>query len=214
MSDADKCDPKHRRLVVQALAAGFFAGGFFGRYASAQEVFSRLPAKLPEDQSIYRISGDVQVNGNAASLRTRIAAGDTVVTGRDGEVAFVVGDSAFMQRGDSNVEMQAAPRDSLLLSGFRLITGALLSVFECGEDQPVADILQPDLRRRLVQVGVHPVCCGMKKKRQISRTRLKGGGLGVADGRRHGCHATNSTTGTRYRQPWINLTKMILIRII
>ena len=136
MSDSDSCDPKHRRLVVQALAAGFFTGGFFGRTASAQETFSRLPVKLPEGQSIYRISGDVRVSGNAANLRTRIAAGDTVETGRDGEVAFVVGDSAFMQRGNSSVALRAASQDSMLLSGFRLITGALLSVF--GSGRPLA----------------------------------------------------------------------------
>ena len=132
MNASDDIDPKQRRLVVQALAAGLLAGGMFGRYASAQEVFSRLPAKLPDGQSIYRVSGDVRVNGNAANMRTRIAAGDTVETGRDGEVAYVVGDSAFMQRGNSSVATQAAPQDSMLLSGFRLVTGALLSVFGGG----------------------------------------------------------------------------------
>ena len=132
MSDSSDVDPKHRRLVMQALAAGFLAGGLFGRTASAQETFSRLPVKLPEGQSIYRISGDVRVNGNSASLRTRIAAGDTVETGRDGEAAFVVGDSAFMQRGNSSVATRAASQDSTLLAGFRLITGAVLSVFGGG----------------------------------------------------------------------------------
>lgn len=138
MSDSDECDPKQRRRVVRALAAGLLAGGYFGRTASAQEVFSRLPAKLPQGQSIYRISGDVRVNGNPANLRTRIAASDAVETGRDGEVAFVVGDSAFMQRGNSRMTMQAASRDSTLLSGFRLVTGALLSVFGGGRPRTLS----------------------------------------------------------------------------
>ena len=129
MSDMDGADPKHRRLVVRALAAGLLAGGWFGRTANAQETFSRLPVKLPEGQSIYKISGDVRVNGNAANLRTRIAAGDTVETGRDGEVAFVVGDSAFLLRANGSMAMQAALQDSRVVAGLRLITGAMLSVF-------------------------------------------------------------------------------------
>jgi len=132
MSDVYGGDPKHRRLVVQALAAGLFVGGWFGRAADAQETFSRLPVKLPEGQSIYRISGEVRVNGNVANMRTRIAAGDTVETGRDGEVAFVVGDSAFLLRANSRMTTRAAPQNSRLLGGMRLITGALLSVFGGG----------------------------------------------------------------------------------
>jgi len=132
MNEMDDCDPKHRRQVIHALAASLLAGGLFNRFAFAQESFSPLPVKLPEGQSIYRISGDVRVNGNAAGLRSRISAGDTVVTGSNAEVAFVVGDSAFMQRGNSSVELTAASQGSMLVRGLRLLSGALLSVFGGG----------------------------------------------------------------------------------
>ena len=137
MREADNGDPRQRRLVMQALAAGFFIGGGLPvRSASAEEVFSRLPVKLPAGQSIYRIAGDVRVNGTPADLRTRIFAGDRVDTGRDGDVSFVVGDSAFLLRGNSKLALQPDSADPVLIKGFRLISGAVLSVF--GTGRPLA----------------------------------------------------------------------------
>jgi hypothetical protein len=132
MSDSDSCDPAQRRLVLRALAATAFAGGLLGRSAWAQETYSRLPVKLPPGQSIYRVAGDVRVNGAAANLRTRISAGDTIETGRDGEVAFVVGSDAILLRRDSQATMQATEQNSALLGALRLVTGAVLSVFGGG----------------------------------------------------------------------------------
>lgn len=132
MIRSDDGDPKRRRLLLQALASGFFSGGLVGRCAFAADVFSRRPSKLPEGQSIYRISGDVRVNGNTADLKTRIGPNDTLETAKDGEIVFVVGRNAFVQRGSTRVVLQGAPRQSALIDGLRLLTGALLSVFPRG----------------------------------------------------------------------------------
>lgn len=133
MSDSDHGDPKQRRLVLQALAVGFFAsGGLFGRQVFAQEAYRRLPVKLPQGQSIFGVSGDVRVNGKPANLKTQIAAGDAVETGRGGEVTFVVGDAGFLQRENSLLALRPEARNSALVSGLRLVTGALLSVFGGG----------------------------------------------------------------------------------
>ena len=67
-------DPRRRELIL-ALAAGAFSTILPARLHA--QVFGRLPNKLPADQSIFRLSGDVQVNDKAASLQTRIGPGDS-----------------------------------------------------------------------------------------------------------------------------------------
>jgi len=132
MIRTEDVEERRRLLLVQALAVtGLLLAGWPRGRAWAQ-AFSAKPVKLPEGQSIYRLSGDVRVNGAAANLKTRIGAADTVETARDAEVIFVIGENAFLQRGASRVSFQPEPRQSLLISGFRLVTGALLSVFPQG----------------------------------------------------------------------------------
>ena len=118
-------DPR-RRLLIRALAAGLFSAGAAPAFA---QVFGRVASKIPADRSIFRISGDVQVNDKPADLKTRIGPGDTVRTGKDAEVVYVVGESSFIQRSGSFVTVQAEQADTLLVTGMRIVTGALLSVF-------------------------------------------------------------------------------------
>jgi hypothetical protein len=122
-------DDPRRRVLIQALAAGLLssAGG-----AAAQSIFGTLPRKLPPGQSIYRMSGPVQVNGQPATLQTRINPGDTVETSGDGELVFVVAEDAFILRGGSRVVIQVPPGNSALKTALRLVTGKLLSVFGKG----------------------------------------------------------------------------------
>lgn len=132
MIRSEDVEEQRRQLVLRALAlTGFLLAGFPRGRAWAQ-AFSAKPVKLPEGQSIYRISGDVRVNDAPANLKTRVGPTDTVQTARDAEVIFVIGENAFLQRGASRVSFQGEPRQSLLISGFRLVTGALLSVFPQG----------------------------------------------------------------------------------
>jgi len=60
-----------------------------------------------------------------------------VQTGKDGEIVFVVGGTSMILRADSHVVLDPAPKESTssLISGFRLLTGKLLSVH--GKGQPV-----------------------------------------------------------------------------
>jgi hypothetical protein len=120
-------DPR-RRVLVQALTTWIASMGIPGGAAMAASIFGTPPGKLPAGQSIYRISGSATVNGNNATLATQIKGGDVVRTGRDSEIVFVVGGTSMFLRSDSNVELEAAQGDSLLLRGLRLLTGKLLSV--------------------------------------------------------------------------------------
>jgi hypothetical protein len=122
-------DDPRRRILIQALAAGFFSTPWG---AAAQSIFGAAPRKLPSGQSIYRTSGRVLVNSQPATLATRIAPGDTVETAADGEVVFALAEEAFILRGGSRVVIENPPANSPLKTALRLATGKLLSVFGRG----------------------------------------------------------------------------------
>lgn len=65
------------------------------------------------EKGVRRRSGDVRISG------------ETISTGADGQVVFVVGRDAMMVRPNSSL--------TLVTNGFRLVTGAVLSVFAPGE---------------------------------------------------------------------------------
>jgi hypothetical protein len=84
------------------------------------------------EKGVYRVRGDVRVNGTPAKEGMDVKAGDVVTTGAGSEVVFVTGKDAFLIRANSRVEAQGA-LGALVLSGLRLVTGAVLSVFSPGE---------------------------------------------------------------------------------
>jgi hypothetical protein len=124
----DETEDPRRRLLIQALAAGLFGSVLPGRVALAADASGSGPSKLLGGRSIYRMSGQVLVNGNPANPATRISAGDTVETSKDGEVVFVVGENSMIMRGGSRIELLAEKAVSTLIAGFRMFTGKLLSV--------------------------------------------------------------------------------------
>ncbi len=128
--NGDQDDPR-RRLLIKALVAGIFSNAVCSRQASAQVLGAR-PAPLPPGKSIYRIEGEVLVNGQPATLDTPIAASATIETGKNSEVVYVVGESAFLQRSESHVTLETREADSMIVSGTQLLTGKILSVFPSG----------------------------------------------------------------------------------
>jgi hypothetical protein len=124
----DEADDPRRRLLIQALTAGLFGTVMPGGGTLAADVFGTGSSKLPAGRSIYRISGKVLVNGNPATLDTRIVAGDTVETLTDGEIIFVVGGNSMIMHGGSRMEIQTKQKNSMFIDGLRMLTGKLLSV--------------------------------------------------------------------------------------
>ena len=118
-------DPR-RRILIQALAAGFFSSAG----SAIAQIFGRSPGRLPPGQSIYRVSGDVTVNSQVATLQTRIIPGDTVQTAPNGEIIFAVAEEAYLLRGGSHMVIEKPA--SGLTTALRLVTGKLLSVFGKG----------------------------------------------------------------------------------
>lgn len=129
MSRFDTVEDPRRRVLIEALAAGFAAAALPPGTALGQSVFGSRPAKLPPGQSIYRLTGTATVNGAAASLRTAVRPGDTVETGKGSELVFVVGGHSMILRAESRLSLEGEGASAaLLLSALRLVTGRLLSV--------------------------------------------------------------------------------------
>jgi hypothetical protein len=70
---------------------------------------------------VNRLRGEAAINGQSAKQGMSLKAGDRVTTGANAEIVFVVERDAVMLRENSSLE--------LVRSGFRLVSGAALSVF-------------------------------------------------------------------------------------
>ncbi len=131
MNRFDKIDDPRRRLLVEALTVGLIATSFPTGNAHAQ-LFGRRPTQLPPGQSIYRIAGTALVNGKAATLQTLVRPGDTVETGKDSEIVFVVSGHSMIMRPETHlvIESERKGAASLPAAGLRMRmrTGQLLSV--------------------------------------------------------------------------------------
>jgi FecR protein len=79
--------------------------------------------------AVRSLSGLVRVNGERASNTAPIGAGDTVSTGPDGRISFVVGGDAFFLRENSELKIEASSAGRNIVNSLRMLTGALGSVF-------------------------------------------------------------------------------------
>lgn len=129
MQGFEDAEERRRRFLIQMLSAGAFAGAVPGG-ALAQTLLGSLPGKLPPGRSIYRITGSATVNDKPATLETPITANDTIRTGKNSELIFVVGSQAMLLRADSVLNLQGEKKEagSSIVSGLRMLTGKLLSV--------------------------------------------------------------------------------------
>jgi len=121
-------DDPRRQLLIRMLAAGFFTGTAAAQEALAQ-ILGSSPSKLQAGKSVYRVNGQVLVNGQAATVDSKIGPNTTIQTANNGEIVYAVGESAFILRANSTVTVEAPPAESLVVTGIRLLTGKLLSVF-------------------------------------------------------------------------------------
>jgi hypothetical protein len=122
-------DDAGRRLVVRTLIGGLFGITGFAYQSWAADLFGGRPAKLPPGRSIYRITGKVLVNGDAADAQTRITAGDTIETSAGAELVFAVGSSAHLVREKSHIAFEADAGGSEHVAGMSVVQGKILSVF-------------------------------------------------------------------------------------
>ena len=80
---------------------------------------------------LHQIDGEVLVNGRRASRANEIRALDVIRTGASGRLVLVMGRDALLIRANSEVEV-LGQSGALVLTGLRMLTGALLGVFDKG----------------------------------------------------------------------------------
>jgi len=129
MNSFDKTDDPRRKLLIGGLTAGVFSS-ILPASALADSIFGRRPSRLPAGQSIYRLYGNVTVNGKEANMKTAIGPNDTIETGKNSEIVFVVGGNSMILRSESKITMQGQKSEtgSFLISALRILSGKILSV--------------------------------------------------------------------------------------
>jgi hypothetical protein len=85
---------------------------------------------------VARLQGDVRINGKPAERGQRVAPGDLIVTGKGAELVVVIERDAFLVRANSRVEFGSAAAKSAVTL-LRILTGAMLSVFESGQRREI-----------------------------------------------------------------------------
>ncbi|MBI3374443.1 MAG: hypothetical protein HY017_22180 [Betaproteobacteria bacterium] len=105
-------------------------GGLGG--AALYLAVQRLFAAGQVEKGVYSVRGEASINGRPARPGMDVLPGDTVITGRDGEVVFVIAADAMLVRGSSRVEISGGA-GAIVATGARILTGALLSVFAPGQ---------------------------------------------------------------------------------
>ena len=124
-----EADDPRRRTLLQWLAAGAFGGTSLASRDLLAQLLGAPPTKMPAGRSVYRVSGDVTIDGKRAALDSRINGGSVVETARNSEIVYVVGESAYIAREATKVIVETVEPTSPIVRGLRLLQGKLLSVF-------------------------------------------------------------------------------------
>ena len=116
------------------------------------------PARAQAPPSVHDITGMVRVNGERVDGRAVIRAGDTVLTGSDGKIVFVVGGDAFFLRERSELRIEKSTLGDFTVTALRMLTGAVGAVFAKRQGAQVA-IATPT-----VTAGIRGTGCYMESR--------------------------------------------------
>ncbi len=119
-------DDPRREFLLRALGLGVFSAVSNIAVLNPAFAMGDIPAKLPPGRSIYKLQGMVIIDGQRADIDTQVRANSLIQTGSNSRVIFVVGSDAFILRSNSELQLRG---ENLLISGLRMISGKLLSVF-------------------------------------------------------------------------------------
>lgn len=111
-----------RRIALRRLAAGGILAGS-GMIGVLQAALAAEPRA-----GIRSLKGRVSIDGKPAMIGQQVGIGQTIETGADGEVVFVSGEDAFLQRANTRFVMEENDGVAVL----RYLSGKILSVFGKG----------------------------------------------------------------------------------
>ncbi len=91
-----------------------------------------LPATGEAAGRFRQFRGDIRVDGRKAHARTRILPDSLIEVKDGGEASLALGDNAFLLKPKTSVRFTRPVIRNSAVSGFRLISGAILGVFGPG----------------------------------------------------------------------------------
>ncbi len=143
---------RRRQLLKQLAAAGLLsAGGVMGFLQRALAAGNN-----PVPPGLHKLKGQVTVNGQPAREGQLILPGDTVVTGKEGEALYVIGQDAFLQRSGSTVSFGKSMADFM-----RVLNGRILSVFGKADRE---------IKFSTATIGIRGTACYIEEKVGAGRT--------------------------------------------
>jgi hypothetical protein len=127
-----------RRSFLQGAAAWTAMGGFAAAVAQQRS-------------NVVELRGDVLLNGQPLQRDQFIQTGDSVQTGPDSHLVFVVGNSAFQARQNTRMTVERGATLNAV-SVLRMLTGAVVSVCGKGSNR---QIVTPTLTAGIRGTGVY-----------------------------------------------------------
>jgi hypothetical protein len=127
-----------RRGFLRAAAAWSAMGGF-------------AAAQAQQRSNIVDLRGDALLNGKRLTRQHTVQTGDSIETGPDSQLVFVVGTSSFLVRQNSRLTVERGATLNAI-SVLRMLTGAVASVWGKGN---VRQIVTPTLTAGIRGTGVY-----------------------------------------------------------
>jgi hypothetical protein len=127
-----------RRSFLQAAAAWGAMGGFAAAHAQQRS-------------NVVELRGDALLNGQRMTAAQTIQTGDSVETGPNSQLVFVVGNASYLVRQNSRLTVERGPTLNVV-SVLRMLTGAVASVWGRGTTR---QIVTPTLTAGIRGTGVY-----------------------------------------------------------
>jgi hypothetical protein len=112
-----------RRSFLHAAAAWTAMGGFASAHAQQRS-------------NVVELQGDAMVNGRPLAKDQSVQTGDSIETGPDSNLIFVIGNSAFQVRQNSRLTVERGP-SLFTVSVLRMLTGAVATVWGKGNKRQI-----------------------------------------------------------------------------
>lgn len=126
LSRITQIEETRRRFLIMALNIGIYSSGFAMLQACSQ---SPITQGKGISRSIYKLAGEVSINGLPATLETNIIPGDSIITGEKSYIIFVVASESFILRSHSTMKLGRHENTNPNIAGINLLSGKMLSVF-------------------------------------------------------------------------------------
>jgi hypothetical protein len=95
-----KFEESRRRFLTKALSISAISSSF-----THLKSCSLSPSSLDLSRSIYKLGGQVHINGQLATLKFHINPGDSIITGKKSHIIFAFSGESFILQSNSTIKL-------------------------------------------------------------------------------------------------------------